>query len=615
MSFLLEPGDLARTPLAALLLEGFNLRATGVLAVEHGGGTSRLFLRDGAPVGAQVFAGFRPLGHVLLQTGKIDMEALSRSLATMAETGRPQGEILVEMGAVAREDVAQALAEQQAGYFAAIAALESGAFRFEASSALPGWTRGQHLSPLRTIVDTLERPQAERLVISALQPAALGAIRLASNYPEAAEGFRWTAAERALVDRLRETCSLDAFFGRTDVPPERARAMLAALLLLGLAGASDEQITATLELQVVRSSAGPGSSVEGADAPAAPSAEGGSTEPAAPAASPAVRIVAARPAPSPAAAPPAAPSPPPAAPPVTPVAAAPPAPGRRSDPGEARARRQRLLHRAMQNMGIGPFAGRPGPTAAEGAPAAPPPAAPPPAAPAGAPGAAAPGPAEAALRKALLAVAPRAREKNLFARLGIPETASRDEVKQAYLAMAKQFHPDRIAAGGLTDLAEVVRDFFTAVNEAYETLSDDRKRAEYLLGLKGIGKERADGARVDFQKGEACFRTRDFARARGFYESAIRADPRPEYQAALAYVFLVDPQGRDRAKARALLDEATQDPKCDRAFYTAGILARDEGDEAAAERMFRAALEANARHPEAVRELRLIQARRSKGRD
>src|SRR5512133_4176012 len=105
MSLLDGPGDLAQTPLAAVLLEALNLRATGVLEVAHGGGTSRLWVRDGRPVGAQVFAGFRPLGLMLLQAGKIDIDALSRSLALMAESKRPQGVILIEMGAVSAEDV------------------------------------------------------------------------------------------------------------------------------------------------------------------------------------------------------------------------------------------------------------------------------------------------------------------------------------------------------------------------------------------------------------------------------------------------------------------------------------------------------------------------------
>src|SRR5512138_1207336 len=153
MSLLDAPGELARTPLAAVLLEALNARTTGVLEVAHGGGTSRLWFRDGRPVGAQVFAGFRPLGMMLLQAGRIDIDALSRSLASMAETRRPQGEILVEMGAVTPEDVERALAEQQAGYFRAIANLDSGAFVFEPSATVPQWTRGSRLSPVRTIVD------------------------------------------------------------------------------------------------------------------------------------------------------------------------------------------------------------------------------------------------------------------------------------------------------------------------------------------------------------------------------------------------------------------------------------------------------------------------------
>src|SRR4051812_19747376 len=109
MSFLEEPGNLAQTPLAAILIEALNLRASGVLEVAQDGGTSRIWFRDGRRVGAQVFAGFKPLGMLLLQAGLIDIDALSRSLAKMAESRRPQGEILVEMGAVSADDVGRML--------------------------------------------------------------------------------------------------------------------------------------------------------------------------------------------------------------------------------------------------------------------------------------------------------------------------------------------------------------------------------------------------------------------------------------------------------------------------------------------------------------------------
>jgi curved DNA-binding protein CbpA len=257
----------------------------------------------------------------------------------------------------------------------------------------------------------------------------------------------------------------------------------------------------------------------------------------------------------------------------------------------------------MRNMGIGPFAGA-AERAEGGAPAAPAPAATPaPSAPRTA--------AEDDLRGALLAIAPRGNARDYFERLGIPETATRDDVKKAFLAIAKQFHPDRFASPSLADLQLTVRDFFAAVNEAYETLSDDRKRAEYLGRRKVVDQTRGLAAKVDYEKGEACLRTRDFARARGFYESAIRADPKALYQAALAYTYVLDTSGKDRPRAKSLLADACKDASCDRAFFVAGVVAREEGELAEAERLFRAAIRANARNLDAARELRDLEKRRS----
>ncbi len=551
MSFLHEPGDLSETPLAAILLEALSLRASGVLEVAHGGGTSRLWFRDGRPVGAQVVSGFRPLGLALVQAGLIDVEALSRSLAMMAETRRPQGEILIEMGVVSAEDVGRALAEQQAEYFGIIASLDTGRFAFDAAAAVPEWTRGSRLSPVRTIVDALERPQARALVASALEPSAAGEVRLSSGYAETADAFHWTDDEGALVARLASPASMDALLATSRVGAERARAIVAALLLLGLA------------VPAAGSPRPTGDTVSGLGPEARAEVDAAAAVP----------------------------------------------PRREAAPAEARARRQRLLQQAMRNMGVGPFAARaaaaPSPPPARGA-------APPPAPAAGAPPP--PDGPEAELRAALLAVAPRARERDLFARLGLPETAGREEAKRAFLDLARRFHPDRFASPAFADVQDVVKDFFAAMNEAYEVLSDDRKRHEYLDRRKGAGQANAESARVDFQKAEACLRTRDFARARGFLEAAVRADPRAEYQAALAFACVADPQRKDRERAKALLAEATKDPSCDRAHYVAGLLARDEGDEGAAERSFRAAVKANPRHSDAVRELRLLEARRAEKR-
>lgn len=60
--------------------------------------------------------------------------------------------------------------------------------------------------------------------------------------------------------------------------------------------------------------------------------------------------------------------------------------------------------------------------------------------------------------------------KNYYETLGVPKTASKEDIRQAYREKAKQHHPDR--SGGDAEK-------FKAVGEAYATLSDDAKRAQY----------------------------------------------------------------------------------------------------------------------------------------
>ena len=60
--------------------------------------------------------------------------------------------------------------------------------------------------------------------------------------------------------------------------------------------------------------------------------------------------------------------------------------------------------------------------------------------------------------------------KDLYAILGVPETADADIIKKAYRKLAKQNHPD--ATGG--DKKKTER--FKEVGDAYAVLSDVKKR-------------------------------------------------------------------------------------------------------------------------------------------
>lgn len=60
--------------------------------------------------------------------------------------------------------------------------------------------------------------------------------------------------------------------------------------------------------------------------------------------------------------------------------------------------------------------------------------------------------------------------KNYYDILGISKSASKDEVKKAFRKLAAKYHPDKKTG----DEAK-----FKEISEAYSTLSDDKKRAEY----------------------------------------------------------------------------------------------------------------------------------------
>jgi Ca-activated chloride channel family protein len=61
---------------------------------------------------------------------------------------------------------------------------------------------------------------------------------------------------------------------------------------------------------------------------------------------------------------------------------------------------------------------------------------------------------------------------NYYARLGVPRTATQEEIRAAYHQAARKFHPDTNKDSGATEV-------FLNIQEAYETLSNPTKRAAY----------------------------------------------------------------------------------------------------------------------------------------
>jgi len=286
-----------------------------------------------------------------------------------------------------------------------------------------------------------------------------------------------------------------------------------------------------------------------------------------------------------------------------------------SDPAEAsRLRRQRLLRRAMENMGTmptnrTPLEQAPIPSEAPTAPAVAIPVE-----------TTAPTLSEGQLAKQIdTRLTLLQTKKELYSILGIQVGAGKDQIKTAFLTLAKIFHPDRLPAS-LPHYQEKMTLVFESIREAYETLYDDAKRAAYMSNFASASnapppRSQAAGQADDLMKmGEVFFKKRDYRAAEDHFARAYAKDKKGVALAAQAWAIYMDPTRKSEANhAKDLMASALRvDPQCDRAHYQLGVIARVEGDINKAENHFKQAVQLNPRHLEANQEIRLIDMRKKK---
>lgn len=209
--------------------------------------------------------------------------------------------------------------------------------------------------------------------------------------------------------------------------------------------------------------------------------------------------------------------------------------------------------------------------------------------------------------------------------LGVTRGCSVGEARDAYFALAKRFHPDRVAGAGLDDMASEAEEVFRRVNEAHAVLTDLQLRREYDKVLDGGGSDEADEARalieaeMAFQRGTVAFRKRDYAGALAQFEEACRLNDREgEHLAWRAWTRFCDPKLDNSEALPGLRGELRAAIKCSPksavSHYFLGEVHLAMGDDKKAIASFEKTIELKPSHVDALRQLRLIRMRQERGK-
>lgn len=217
-----------------------------------------------------------------------------------------------------------------------------------------------------------------------------------------------------------------------------------------------------------------------------------------------------------------------------------------------------------------------------------------------------------------------------FAVLGVTPQTPPDALRATYFALAKQLHPDRLSAAGLTDDQRLFQRLFAAVNEAFKVLSNPALRAEFERVQQAGGKAalRAREAEAEetarrillaedhFRRGEMALRREALEAAGREFAEAARLHPEEhEYAGMLAWVTFATASDRAplAAPTRAALERAARSsPKAVGPRLFLGRVERLLGNDAAAMARFREALVVSPGHSEATSELRILESRAAK---
>jgi tetratricopeptide (TPR) repeat protein len=113
---------------------------------------------------------------------------------------------------------------------------------------------------------------------------------------------------------------------------------------------------------------------------------------------------------------------------------------------------------------------------------------------------------------------------DFYAVLGVPRNATADQIKERFLQLTREKHPDRFR-GAEKPRAELA---FQEITQAFNTLSNAERRRAHDLGLARPTANRSDPgdlAKAYLQRGVKAYKAKNFIEAADNFTRATVADP------------------------------------------------------------------------------------------
>ena len=211
--------------------------------------------------------------------------------------------------------------------------------------------------------------------------------------------------------------------------------------------------------------------------------------------------------------------------------------------------------------------------------------------------------------------------QDYFQMLGLERTATPEQINKAFLQLAKVWHPDRLPPA-LVDVRDACSKVFAHLTEANATLTDPKRREEYMTLLKDGGATPDDQAKIqtileaatEFQKAEFHLKRGETQNAYEIAKRAHEVDPdQADYLAMVTWIEAQRPEwsGREKTLEKvAVFDKCIKmSPNCERAYFYRGMLYKRIDELSKANKDFKKAAEVNPRNLDAMREVRLYNMR------